>query len=485
MAEATFKADIKFKTKARVTKRTVDVSEAFGIGIDDEHHFVVYDNFTVEINKGGIVYLTGDSGSGKSLLLKQLTVKMSKSKEFGKVITDKEIEEEIDPRKSLVEQVGKDTGDAIRILSIAGLNEAFLMLRKYKELSDGQKYRFRLAKMIDCGADTWVTDEFVALLDRTTAKVVAYTIQKAARKLGKTVIVATTHTDLDQDLNPSIRIFKHFGSKVDVDYRKINPKRPCSLLKKIIIEKGSIEDYNRLKQFHYRDSQIRLVKAIYRAVLNGEVIGVIVYGSPHLNLRVRSIVLPSLKKQENETLSDHAKRVNKNIVRIWRVVVDPKYRGTGIASLLVKNTMPLLNMPYVEVLAVMARYSKFFDAAGMLRVPEEFYLHYDKAYEKSLEMLRSFGFDLELLSSKNHNIRILRSLPKGKVEQVRDIALKHFVADKFRKPVLKEALLQYDLESIAKALTGKRLPYAYLIWKNPRFKNKPDPIQYCSCFDGD
>ena len=70
---------------------------------------------------------------------------------------------------------------------------------------------------------------------------------------------------------------------------------------------------------------------------------------------------------------------------------------------------------------------------------------------------------------------VLRDLPRRKVERVRDIALKHFVADKFRKPVLKEALLQGD-ESIAKALTGRRLPYAYLIWKNPKFRDKPDII---------
>ena len=130
-------------------------------------------------------------------------------------------------------------------------------------------------------------------------------------------------------------------------------------------------------------------------------------------------------------------------------------------------------MPYVEVLAVMARYSKFFDAAGMLRVPEEFYLHYDKAYERALETLRSLGFDLELLSSQSYNVSILRSLPRGKVQRIRDIALKHFVADKFRKPVLKEALLDGNLKSIAKALTGRRLPCVYLIWKNSN----------CHCLD--
>jgi len=475
IAEATFKADVKFKTKARITKRTVDVSEAFGIGVDDEHQFVIYDNFTVEINKGDIVYMTGDSGSGKSLLLKELAASMLGNSGFGRIITDREIERQIDPAKPIIEQIGEDTSSAIRTLSLAGLNEAFLMLRKYHELSDGQKYRFKLAKLLDSGADTWIMDEFLSLLDRTTAKVVAYTIQKAARKLGKTVIVATTHTDLDKDLNPDVRIFKHFGSNVCVDYRKVDPDKQCSLLQKIMIEKCSIDDYSQLKQFHYRDSRV-IPKAVYRAVLDDEVVGVIVYGPPHLALRARSLVLPYYKKQKNESWHKNAFRINKDIIRIWRVIIHPKYRGTGIATLLVKKTMSLTKFPYVETLAVMARYSSFFDEAGMLRIPSELYLNYDKAYERSLERLGSFGFDLELLTSKNYNLSVLRTLSKSKAEQVRKIALKHFVADKFRKPILRNALLQGDLESIAKALTGKRLPYTYLIWKNPKFTPKPDPV---------
>ncbi|MFY3740529.1 MAG: hypothetical protein HMLIMOIP_000968 [Candidatus Nitrosomirales archaeon] len=58
---------------------------------------------------------------------------------------------------------------------------------------------------------------------------------------------------------------------------------------------------------------------------------------------------------------------------------------------------------------------------------------------------------------------------------VRDIALKHFVANKFKNPRLKHELMNLDHESIAKTLAGKRLDCAYLIWKNPSFKNEPDP----------
>ncbi len=433
----------------------------------------MYDNFTVEINRGDFVYITGDSGSGKSLLLRELAASMlnNGNSEFGRIITDREVEKLIEPEKPIIEQIGKDTSGAIRTLSLAGLNEAFLMLRRYHELSDGQKYRFKLAKLIDSGADTWVMDEFLSLLDRTTAKVVAYTIQKAARKLGKTVVVATTHTDLDKDLNPDVRIFKHFGSKVDIDYRKVDQNKQCSLLQKIRIEKGSINDYNQLKQFHYRDARI-MPKVIYHAVLNDEIVGVIVYGPPHLMLRARNLVLPHCKKQKNESWRKHAIRINRDIIRIWRVVIKPKYRGAGIATLLVKKTMPLTNFPYVETLAVMARYSRFFDETGMIRVDPGLYLGYDKRYESALQRLSALGFDLDLLSSKSYNLKVLKRISKKDIQEIRRMVSAYFIAEKFRKPTMKKLVLNGELESIAKALTGRRLPYVYLIWKNTKFTNK-------------
>ncbi|MDH5438485.1 MAG: hypothetical protein OEX76_06245 [Candidatus Bathyarchaeota archaeon] len=43
-------------------------------------------------------------------------------------------------------------------------------------------------------------DEFCANLNRGTAKIVAFNVQKLARKLGKAVVAATTHTDIFEDL---------------------------------------------------------------------------------------------------------------------------------------------------------------------------------------------------------------------------------------------------------------------------------------------
>lgn len=65
-----------------------------------------------------------------------------------------------------------------------------------------------LTMLIESGRQYWVMDEFCATLERDTAKIVAFNVQKQARRTGKAVIAATTHTDLFEDLTPSVHIHK-------------------------------------------------------------------------------------------------------------------------------------------------------------------------------------------------------------------------------------------------------------------------------------
>ena len=61
------------------------------------------------------------------------------------------------------------------------------------------------------------------------------------------------------------------------------------------------------------------------------------------------------------------KLINKNIRTISRVIIEPRFRSLGLAARLVKETMPLMNVPFVEGLAVMGRVNPFFEKAGMTR----------------------------------------------------------------------------------------------------------------------
>lgn len=200
--------DKRFHTEVERSDRVLEIAEAFGLGLDDKE-FVVFDNQPLEIEQGDVVYITGQSGSGKSTVLRELATQMA---DLGVADIDK-VELKNVP---LIDQIGTSTAEALNLLSIAGLNDAYLFIRKPQELSDGQRYRFRLAKIIESGAKVWVADEFLAVLDRTTAKVIAYNLQKVARKLGATLIVATTHTDMVADLAPNLYINKRYREKIEI-----------------------------------------------------------------------------------------------------------------------------------------------------------------------------------------------------------------------------------------------------------------------------
>jgi hypothetical protein len=207
----------RFTTKVERSARVLDVAEGFGIGLGDRE-FVVFDNLEIEVKQGDVVYIHGQSGSGKSVLLRELSAHMTAG---GLKIANIDLVElqEI----PVIEQVGKTMPQATSHLAKAGISDAYIYLRKPSELSDGQRYRLRLAKLIDSDADVWVADEFGAVLDRPTAKVIAYNLQKLARELGKTLLVATTHSDLELDLSPSVKAEKRHGSRVDVSRPEILP----------------------------------------------------------------------------------------------------------------------------------------------------------------------------------------------------------------------------------------------------------------------
>jgi uncharacterized protein len=204
--------DKRFHTRVARSQRVVEVAEAFGLGLDDKE-FVIFDKLDLEVAPGDVVYITGQSGSGKSLLLRELAEQMAGR---GQAVANLDTVS-IDPDLPLIDQIGTSTNDACGLMGIAGLNDAYLWLRKPGELSDGQRYRFRLAKAIESKAAVWVADEFMAVLDRTSAKVIAYALQKTARKVGATVIVATTHTDIVEDLQPSLFINKRYREKLHIE----------------------------------------------------------------------------------------------------------------------------------------------------------------------------------------------------------------------------------------------------------------------------
>lgn len=105
-------------------------------------------------------------------------------------------------------------------------------------------------------------------------------MQKLARKLGKAVLAATTHTDLFDDLQPSVHIHKRFGKEITVNYYPNELNRECSLVKEMQIAEGTVKDWRKLAGFHYRSHRIVAPRKIFCLRRGDELCGVIAYCYP-------------------------------------------------------------------------------------------------------------------------------------------------------------------------------------------------------------
>jgi ABC-type ATPase with predicted acetyltransferase domain len=388
-AEDKFSFNICYETHTKITPRSLVVAEAFGLGIDEAQKFKVLDA-SLKIGPQDIVYITGDSGSGKSVLLRAIRA------DLGDEAIDLS-EVAVDTEKPLIETVGATVEEGLELLSKVGLNDAFLFLRTYSQLSDGQKYRYRIAKLIESGKQWWLMDEFAACLDRDTAKIIAYNLQKIARQQGKAVIAATTHGDLLEDLKPSVLVHKRFGEEIQINYYPNEPASECSLIQEMRVEEGNKQDWQKLSPFHYRGHKVAVPRKIYRLVRKDELCGVIVYSYPPPACYGRRLVLPRMPIQE----------LNKKLSIINRVVIYPKYRTIGLGAKLISETLPLVGTPYVELIAVMAKYSPFAEKAGMQKIAQQQSVN---SVLRVSKVLLELGFDLHLLGSEHYI--------QGKLEEI-------------------------------------------------------------------
>lgn len=207
-----------FPSNVKLSPNVIAVANMFGLGAARDRDVNILDQCQIDIEPGQVVYITGGSGAGKSLLLDLLKKKLTNSIDLDK--------QSLPKNTPLVDCFADASlSDSLCWLSSAGLSDAFAILRTSDQLSDGQRYRFRLAIALAQKPDFICIDEFCATLDRITAAVVAHNIRKFADKFNTTFIVATSHDDMLEDLSPDVVIIKHLGSQCDVYYpNRLNQK---------------------------------------------------------------------------------------------------------------------------------------------------------------------------------------------------------------------------------------------------------------------
>ncbi len=271
--------------------------------------------------------------------------------------------------------------------------------------------------------------------------------------------------ELTTNFAPNVHIHKRYGKEVTVRYHPKAQAKACSLVRQMHIEQGTTADYKTLCQFHYRASRLPPPRKIFTLKRKDEICATIVYCYPSPVMFGRSKVWKG-----------NIQQLQKKMSIISRVIVHPKYRSIGLGEKIVKETLPQAGTPYVETVAVMAKYNPFFEKAGMTRIAES---KQNPHLTSALAELEAYGFETALLTATGLTEQKISTVGAEKVRNVlvelskRDATIRRRLGNLKNVYPRHEEFTQKVNQSGTVELAGmlKKLSFCaqskiYLFWKN-------------------
>jgi len=237
----------------------------------------------------------------------------------------------------------------------------------------------------------------------------------------------------------------------------------CSVCENMEIVPGTVDDYRRLGHYHYRDKCPGPVAAIYVLKINADPtrrsgilpVGVIVYSMPIPEVELRNVAIGDFLSGLDK--STQLGLINKHIRCITRLIIDPRYRGLGLASWLVRETMPRMRVAIIEAMAVMGLVSPFLERAGMTAYVAKTPVR----TVRLLEALSSVGVEGKTLVDPERAQRQLDRLGPSKARFV------EFEIRRFLQSYSRRRDMAPGLERTEYVLTKLTTRPVYYIWFNP------------------
>lgn len=150
-----------------------------------------------------------------------------------------------------------------------------------------------------------------------------------------------------------------------VDYDP-NATPMFSMLRDMVVEQGSKEDWDALHHLHYKTEGKPVGAKYWRLALDGQTIGVTAVTLPRPLLKERHKLFPNLKPGNDSKASNTAryKWINANVRVIGRIVLDTMYRGVGASYRFQNIVSRLSGIRVMEIQSAMSKYNLFAQKAG-------------------------------------------------------------------------------------------------------------------------
>ncbi|HGH5398718.1 TPA: hypothetical protein ACJI3N_005322 [Raoultella planticola] len=202
-------------------------------------------------------------------------------------------------------------------------------------------------------------------------------------------------------------------------------------MERMIVTKGTVEDWHTLKSLHYKTDGKPFAPSYYRCELDGRLVAVLVMAFPKLLLAPRHRMFPKLKPTTNTTVANRywGKKVNQEFSVVSRLVADTQFRGLGLSYRFMNLVCRMHDRPIIEIQSSMSKYNPFAMRAGFQFIrPER-----PKSYESALKV-----FQRHFRSDPGDNEAIVKELFRM-TEGRRKRALRDLVADYHKNSSLAKA----------------------------------------------
>lgn len=186
-------------------------------------------------------------------------------------------------------------------LSSVGFSSPPHWLKRYDHLSNGQKFRCELARLMLEDAEAVVFDEFTSVVDRDAAKVSSAAVAKALRRRGRPRLVALScHHDIIDWLDPD---WVYDTAGLRFAWRSLRGRPPIELR----IHQASLDAWPLFRGHHYLSRDLNKAARRFVATWRGNPVGFTSY---------IHFVHPMVRDAKRE----------------HRTVVLPDYQGVGIGN---------------------------------------------------------------------------------------------------------------------------------------------------------